>query len=193
MHHSFADAGRLSKQHYTVLLMAVGIFPEDHAAAVVIRDVAGNPTYPPEVEKAYSPSPAFLSTCLMTALPSNCEARIEPRQINAIVSELVAFAECMDPNGPWDCAALNNLCAAFNAWVELNMVPLIVADTPPPAPVKLNQQWWESDTGMLWLWYNDGNTQQWVQMTPGKIYMDGISIRGLGISTNPHEVGIVDC
>lgn len=172
--------------------MPVGIFPEDSAGAVIIRDAAGNPTYPAEVEKAYAPSPAFLATCAMTALPSNCDARIEPRQINAIVSELVAFAECMDPNGPWDCASLRNLCAAFTEWAWLNVVPLVVADTPPPNP-KTNQLWWESDTGLLWLSYNDGNTIQWVQVTPGKIYMDGVSIRGLGLATNPHEVGTVDC
>ena len=23
--------------------------------------------------------------------------------------------------------------------------------------------WWESDTGILWIYYNDGNTSQWVQ------------------------------
>jgi hypothetical protein len=41
---------------------------------------------------------------------------------------------------------------------------IIVSDTPPAGPVD-NQQWWESDTGITWLYYNDGNTKQWVAMT----------------------------
>lgn len=172
--------------------MPTGVLPEDSAGAVIVRDAAGNPTYPADVEKAFIPQPAFISTCELTALPSTCDARIEPRQINAIISELISFAECLDPNGPWDCAALNNICVAFTEWAWINVVPLVVADTPPPNP-KTNQLWWESDTGLLWLSYNDGNTIQWVQVTPGKIFMDGISIRGLGIATNPHEVGVIDC
>ena len=44
-----------------------------------------------------------------TALPANCEARIEPKQINAIVSEMLALAECYDADGPWDCTTINNM------------------------------------------------------------------------------------
>jgi len=96
------------------------IFPEDHAGGVPIRDAVGNPTNPPNVQGAYAPAPAFVSSCPITALPSDCTARIEPRQINAIVSELVSFAECLDPDGPWDCNSLRNLCAAFSVWAETN-------------------------------------------------------------------------
>ena len=172
--------------------MATGVFPEDVAGGLVIRDAAGNPVAQPLVHNAYVPSPAFLSTCLLTALPSDCTARVESRQINAIVSELVRFAECMDYNGPWDCNSLSNLCNAFNTWVNINIIPTLVADQPPPNP-KLNQLWWESDTGILFIWYDDGNTKQWVQTTPGPVVMDGISIVGAGIKNNPHSVGLVDC
>jgi len=105
-----------------VLLMP-GILPEiDTAGGVVYRDASGNPLLPPEVYNAYSPSAAFLSNCLLTALPENCDGRIEARQINAIVSEMLALAECFDPDGPWDCTKLTNLCTAFNAWVAAHCV-----------------------------------------------------------------------
>lgn len=177
-----------------------GILPElDTAGAVVYRDAAGNPTNPPDMHNAYSPAPAFLSTCELTALPTTCDARIEAQQINAIVSELLAFAECMDPNGPWDCESLKNLCAAFNAWVIANVCKTAVTDGPPQNPCP-NQIWWESDSGILWLWYNDGNTTQWVQIngatsTPGadENVMDGVSIVGDGTLAVPYSVGLVDC
>ena len=37
-----------------------------------------------------------------------------------------------------------------------------VADTPPAAP-KQGDLWWESDTGILWIWFDDGTSSQWVQ------------------------------
>jgi hypothetical protein len=95
-----------------------GILPEDVAGGLVIRDAGGVATNPPNVQNAYVPSAAFISTCELTALPTDCTARIEARQINAIVSELIALAECFDANGPWDCNSLTNLCAAFTVWVE---------------------------------------------------------------------------
>src|SRR6185503_9616081 len=120
------------------------------AGGLVVRDQAGNPVAAPGVERAYQPLAAFLATCDITALPSDCTARIEPRQLNAIVSELISFAECMDPNGPWDCSSLKNLCAAFTAFKNSLTINefLIVADTPPAGALP-NTLWWESDTGIL--------------------------------------------
>jgi len=40
------------------------------------------------------------------------------------------------------------------------------SDTPPVNP-GLNQLWWETDTGVLWLWYDDGSSAQWVQAGQG--------------------------
>jgi len=97
------------------------IFPEiTTGGGVVVRDIAGNPTNPPDVHNAYVPPATFVASCEITALPTTCDARIEAKHINAIVSELLALAECFDANGVWDCTKLNNLCAAFNVWVEAN-------------------------------------------------------------------------
>jgi len=169
------------------------IFPEDHAGAVVIRDENGDPTNPPNTQNAYVPGPDFVITCPPTALPSDCTARIEPRQINAIVSELLSFAECLDPDGPWNCDTQQNLCNAFSAWVALNYL-IYIGDAPPVDP-KDNQLWWESDTGMLFIWYDDGNgNPQWVQVVAGNsVIMDGISIVGEGSTAEPYQVGLIDC
>jgi len=172
--------------------MATSVFPEVHAGGLEVRDGAGNPANPVAVEKAYSPLPAFISTCPITALPSDCNARIEPRQINAIVSELVSFAECLDPTGPWDCNSLKNLCAAFQEWMLVNITGTIISDTIPPAQPK-PILWWESDTGRLFIWYDDVSSQQWVQVGgPSSIAVDMVSIIGAGTPSNPHAVGLVD-
>lgn len=44
-----------------------------------------------------------------------------------------------------------------------------IQDAPPDAPDP-GQLWWESDTGDLYLWFDDGNTQQWVQVNGGGAY-----------------------
>jgi hypothetical protein len=40
------------------------------------------------------------------------------------------------------------------------------SDSAPANPVP-GQLWWESDTGSLFVYFDDGNSQQWVQITPG--------------------------
>ena len=172
--------------------MADSIFPDIvTAGGVVIRDVNGIPVAQPEVKNAYAPPATFVATCDMTALPNNCDARIDPQQINAIVSELVALAECFDPDGPWNCGSLTNLCAAFQAWMMVHFYGVLVGDTPPPNPVD-NQLWWESDTGFLFLYYADANSKQWVQIT-NRTVVDNISITGTGVPGDPHKVALVDC
>jgi len=172
------------------------IFPDTGTAgAVEIRDAAGAPINPPDVQNAYVPAPGYVSSCPLTALPSTCDARVEPKQINAIVSELLSFAECLDPDGPWDCSSYKNLCAAFNEWVLVNITGvIIIADDPPPPPIDPGKLWWESDTGHLFLWFDDGSSQQWVQINASKTAtMDQISIVGAGNTISPHSVALVDC
>jgi hypothetical protein len=144
-----------------------GILPDtESAGGVVYRDLAGNPTNPPDVQNAYSPAPAFVANCELTALPADCDARIEPRQLNAIVSELLALAECFDPDGPWDCNSVNNLCAAWTVRAYLlSRIGIKTSDEPPVDPFD-GQLWWETDTGLLYVRYNDGNSSQWVVAFP---------------------------
>ncbi|KRR21369.1 hypothetical protein CQ14_06885 [Bradyrhizobium lablabi] len=160
-----------------------GVFPDEVTGGVIIRDDLGNPTNPPDVQNAYTPAPGFVTSCEMTASPSNCNGRITPAQINAIVSELVALAECLDPDGPWNCTAVTNLCAAFTAWSATHGGLHVGED--PPDPV-LNPFWYESDTGILYVFFDD----TWVQAN-GAV-ADQVSIIGTGVAGRPLQVGVID-
>lgn len=60
--------------------------------------------------------------------------------------------------------------AAGSSWVwdgtAWNIVPQMVdavaSDTPPANPA-VGQLWWRASTGQLYIYYDDGNSQQWVQ------------------------------
>jgi len=41
-----------------------------------------------------------------------------------------------------------------------------ISDAPPASPTA-GSMWWESDTGTLWIFYNDGSTSQWVAVASG--------------------------
>lgn len=92
------------------------IFPDPANGGVVVRDMAGNCLNPPGVTNDYCPPLPFVTTCEVTALPDDCTAHLAASQVNAITSELLSFAVCLDPDGLWNCASLGNLCTAFNAW-----------------------------------------------------------------------------
>jgi hypothetical protein len=49
-----------------------------------------------------------------------------------------------------------------------------ISDTSPVGPLH-GQFWWESDTGILWLFYNDGTSSQWVQATPGNSFPEAVT------------------
>ena len=55
-----------------------------------------------------------------------------------------------------------------------------VSDTPPSNP-NAGDLWWESDTGELKIYYDDGNTEQWVDASGG----DSIVQVGTGAPGNP--------
>ena len=58
-----------------------------------------------------------------------------------------------------------------------------VGDTPPTgAPV--NSLWWESDSGLLFILYNDGNSTQWVTATPANIPVVRGHLAGLTLSAS---------
>jgi hypothetical protein len=37
-------------------------------------------------------------------------------------------------------------------------------DLPPPPPLQDGQLWWKSNTGNMFIWFDDGNSSQWVQI-----------------------------
>jgi hypothetical protein len=47
-------------------------------------------------------------------------------------------------------------------WVKTAQGDATISTTPPPDP-RQGQLWWNSDTGILYIWYHDGTSGQWVQ------------------------------
>ena len=61
---------------------------------------------------------------------------------------------------------------------------MFIGDGPPLSPVH-GQTWWESDTGNSFVFYNDGNTSQWVPLHVGPLPEDGGGTGGGGIEEAP--------
>ncbi|MGL5733251.1 MAG: hypothetical protein ACRCYS_00175, partial [Beijerinckiaceae bacterium] len=95
-----------------------GMLPDGTSGGVVIRDGTGNPTNPANVFNAYSPPATFTSTAPLTALTSDCTARITPAQINGIASELLCIASTLNPTGNWNNTSLCNVATAITAWIN---------------------------------------------------------------------------
>lgn len=69
------------------------------------------------------------------------------------------------PSSPTVGQVANGYIWNGTAWVGNGNLATLAppSDTAPSNPVN-GQLWWESDTGILWLWYVDANTSQWVQL-----------------------------
>jgi hypothetical protein len=70
------------------------------------------------------------------------------------------------PQGPMfpDAPSDGQMYARKNAaWVSFGTAAVLVADAAPVGAPD-NALWWESDTGNLYVRYNDGNTTQWVMV-----------------------------
>lgn len=63
------------------------------------------------------------------------------------------------------------------AWDAVLVVA--IGDNPPASPA-IGQLWWESDTGNLFIWYDDGNSVQWVPTNVGAL-PDGSGGGGSGL------------
>ena len=70
-------------------------------------------------------------------------------------------------------------------------IAITVSDTPPPSPAQ-GQLWWESVGGQMYLFYNDGNSSQWVpttnQMGGGYMPLQGVTN---GSDAPPGQIGEV--
>lgn len=95
-----------------------GILPTGANGGLVVRDEFGVCTIPATVVNAYCPQPEFTTSCEVSYLPDGCTARITPAQINAFESELLCFAEKLNPDGNWNCTDLCNLSTNFQSWLR---------------------------------------------------------------------------
>lgn len=54
-----------------------------------------------------------------------------------------------------------------NSWQTWKKIPsIVVSDTAPTWNAVAGDLWWESDTGKLKIYYNDGSSSQWVDASP---------------------------
>jgi hypothetical protein len=61
---------------------------------------------------------------------------------------------------------------------------IVVGDTPPVSPT-IGTLWWDSVGGQLYIWYNDGNTSQWVISINGGLFTAGYLPLNGGTLTGP--------
>lgn len=94
------------------------IFPDGGNGGVAVRDSSGVPIPVSGVPNAYIPPAAFTTSCDLNYLRDDCFSRISPAQMNAVTSELVCFANYLNPEGGWDCSSTCNLQTNFAAWVS---------------------------------------------------------------------------
>src|SRR5262245_3104187 len=50
----------------------------------------------------------------------------------------------------------------------IRRTPRLTTAPYPPTDAIVNDLWYSTVSGFLFLWYNDGNTTQWVVANPGK-------------------------
>ena len=89
-------------------------------------------------------------------------------QMNFVGAAVTAQVSVQSPSGHPGIAA------------TVTVVPVTVGDSPPNTPNPNNGElWWESDTGDLYVYYNDGDSAQWVMANSG----------GRGLTGDKGEVG----
>ena len=65
---------------------------------------------------------------------------------------------------------------------------LQISETPPTSPAPSEGDlWWESDTGALYVYYNDGNSDQWVAVAQGPAGSPGPPGSAAGSGAGPFE------
>jgi hypothetical protein len=128
------------------------IFPSNEAGGLIVRDPdTGLPIEQPNVENADVPATLNMN-CDYLALPSSCNARVAPEQINAIVSELINLFVAMAPGREWDCTQLDNLAEAFEQFVT-ELISEQVGDVSCSVSTGI-----APDSAQAYLMYCDGTT-----------------------------------
>ncbi len=77
-------------------------------------------------------------------------------QMNFVGAAVTAQVSLQNPSGHPGIAA------------TVTVIPVNVGDSPPNYPTpNEGELWWESDTGDLYIYYNDGSSAQWVMANAG--------------------------
>jgi len=140
-----AAGGDLAGSTYPNPVIAAGAVTDAKITSVAYAKVTGHPTsYPPSGSATGSlagsyPAPT-LSTTGVTAASYGSATQIP---------QLTVSAE-----------------GRITAATTVTPTALATIGTTAPASPTVGQLWWRSDTGRLMIWYDDGNSQQWVPAVP---------------------------
>ena len=70
---------------------------------------------------------------------------------------------------------------------------IFVGDAPPLTPGE-NQLWWNSNNGRMYIYYDDGNTIQWVETSPGVTTPDALPVGSiLPMASTNVPAGFFEC
>jgi hypothetical protein len=84
--------------------------------------------------------------------------------------------------------------------IKENGLKFTYSDIPPPTPNAPGDEWFESDSAILYTWVNDGSSEQWVELTtpgqgaPGsaKVVVDQYTIPGTYTWTKPAGAAFIE-
>jgi hypothetical protein len=79
-----------------------------------------------------------------------------------LATDLLAGTIVEPPPDDLTYARTRSSLTGVSAWVQ-TQAGAFVGDDPPPAPNYQGQFWFESDSGKLWVYYDDGTSAQWVK------------------------------
>jgi hypothetical protein len=106
-----------------------------------------------------------------------------------------------DPRAPTPALTDNDTTIANTAFVRaavyqaLSVQATIIAGDQPPADPTDNTLWWETDTGVLFIYFNDGSSKQWVSVAgepAAAAVWDEISGKPTTFPPDPHAHPISD-
>jgi hypothetical protein len=89
---------------------------------------------------------------------ANGASQVNSSNINFVNTASVTVSVTTDANGNANIAFTSTGGGGGGASVG-------VADSPPPSP-DANSLWWDSNTGVLKIYYSDGTSSQWVDASP---------------------------
>lgn len=116
-----------------------------------------------------------VATWLATPTSANLAAALTDETGTGSVVFSASAALTGAPTAPTATLGTNTTQIATTAFVQTalaNGASIYVSVTPPGSP-PVNSLWWNSDLGVLFVWYNDGTSTQWVPATPTTLAPSG--------------------
>ena len=121
-------------------------------------------------QDAYRQGNVFINVMTTSALTDQSQSNIASiYSVNTVLNYAVTAFKYSNTtanvaNAAYDYANGVNAIAVA-AFTQANSFSIIVANTVPPAPIQ-GSIWWHNEYGKLFVYYKDGDTDQWVDTSP---------------------------